>query len=122
LPSIRGCTGLSVAHQTLNSSRSPSLFSQADRCQLLVPWHTRQSRCSMVIVAKLTWLALIVRPTVGRGSWPMIYSHGASVENRERLVCRLTAWAPDTVRCTPNSLVLPQTGTSLAKLSQTQFL
>jgi hypothetical protein len=38
----------------------------------------------------------------------VIYSHGASANSRERLVRRLTAWAPDTIRCTPDSPVLPR--------------
>jgi hypothetical protein len=42
LPSVRGCTGLSGAHQTLHSHQFPSLISRADGCQPLVTWHTGQ--------------------------------------------------------------------------------
>jgi hypothetical protein len=69
LPCVRGCTGLSGAHRTLNSQRFFSFHDRADRHTPLVAWHTEQSSgtpdspVQPAIIAELTWPALIVRPT-----------------------------------------------------------
>ena len=98
-----------------------------------VAWHTGQSGAAWRPLAELTWPAADHAPTVGAGQshWrlgtpdsPVIFSRGAPAITREWLLRPLTSWAPDTVRCTPDSPVLPrlaQNWPTLAKLIFSNF-
>jgi hypothetical protein len=70
LPSVRGCTGLSSAHRTLRSQRSPALNSRADRCRTWSlgtpnsPMAHQTVRCTLVTVGQAN--VPLARPTVGQ--------------------------------------------------------
>jgi hypothetical protein len=93
----------------------------------------RTVRCANLPLAQATRRVLIALPTIGAGTVgspdsPVNFSHSALIDSREQLVIQPSSWAPDTVRCTPDSPVLPQqvlhrpfSWTSFALLDLTQI-
>jgi hypothetical protein len=122
LPSVAWRTGQSGAPPDTVRCGFLSFFGEADHwwfravSALDSPVHTGQSGAPFLTVGSATHRARITRPTVGWADcWltrqsgappdsPVIYSRTPPSKSREQLVDRRQPSAPDTVRCTTDTV------------------
>jgi hypothetical protein len=129
-------------HRTVNSALSPSFFGEADRCQPLVhvtpksPVAHRTVWCRLVTVGQThvssadcatdRWPGVRLAHQIVRCTLDSLvnFSCGAQGFPESSYFVGAPAWAPNTVRCIPDSSVyrrLLQVWLDLAKLLQYNF-